>query len=404
MKRSTVRWMSLTCGVAILAAACDTGGPDAVAPSSRNRVSGDAAAAVSAQARSSNSELLGLLPPLSQDSSTLYVCTADSVAHTGSANIGILGGKVTFGGNTLIVPPGAVLRNTTITATAPGDGHLSAVFQPAGLQFLVPPVLTLSYRQCATPPANTAKIVYLQSLLGDLLEDSADDAQPEPVQHFGADLALLGLRSRGPGPVNRPMPGQSRRRHPVPKADACLVATAAGQVPVLPEPKLQSRGAELLAAGRRHEREGRSPEALLAYGEAAASGEARVRAEALRRKGAVHRRRHEWDAAMALLRDAYDAAQSAGDPIEAAETLNAMGAVHSERGELAQAREVLTRALAAGMDHDELRGRIEQNFGIIANIRAIFERHCRGTAHLSWPFSKRATSVAVRSHTTTSAW
>jgi hypothetical protein len=169
VKRSTVLWMSLTCGVAFLAAACDAGGPDAVAPSNRNSVSGDAAVAVSAQARSSNSELLGLLP-LSQDSSTLYVCTADSVPHTGSANIGILGGKVTFGSNTLIVPPGAVLRNTTITATTPGDGHLSAVFQPEGLQFLVPPVLTLNYRQCAKPPASTAKIVYLQSLLGELLE------------------------------------------------------------------------------------------------------------------------------------------------------------------------------------------------------------------------------------------
>jgi putative nucleotidyltransferase with HDIG domain len=164
------------------------------------------------------------------------------------------------------------------------------------------------------------------------------------------------------------MPRQRRRRHPVPQADACLVATAAGQVAVLPGPDVPTRGETLLADGRRHEREGRSPEALIAYGEAAASGEPRVRAEALRRKGAVHRRRHEWDAAMALLREAYDAAQAACDPVEAAEILNAMGAVHLERGELPEAREVLTRALAAGTEHDELRGRIEQNFGIIANI------------------------------------
>jgi hypothetical protein len=171
VKRSTVRWMSLTCGVAILAAACDAGGPEAVAPSSsRNPVSVDASAAVSGAGGGSKSELLGLLPTLSQDSSTLYVCTADSVTHTGSASIGPLGGKINFGGNTLIVPPGAVLSKTTITATAPGDGHLSAVFQPEGLHFLVPPVLTLSYQQCASPPANTAEIVYLQSLLGDLLE------------------------------------------------------------------------------------------------------------------------------------------------------------------------------------------------------------------------------------------
>ncbi len=189
VKRSTVRWMSLTCGVAILATACDSGGPDAVAPSNRNPVSGDVAAAASAQARASSSELLGVLP-LTQDSSTLYVCTADSVTQTGSADIGVLGGKVTFGGNTLVVPPGAVLQKTTITATAPGDGHLSAVFQPEGLHFLVPPVLTLSYRQCATPPANTAKIVYLQSLLGELLEILQTTLDPNqhtisaPIWHF----------------------------------------------------------------------------------------------------------------------------------------------------------------------------------------------------------------------------
>jgi hypothetical protein len=115
------------------------------------------------------------------------------------------------------------------------------------------------------------------------------------------------------------MPRQRRRRNPVPKAEACLVATAAGQVAVLPAPHVRTRGEMLLADGRRHEREGRSPEALIAYGEAAASGEPRVRAEALRRKGAVHRRRHEWDAAMALLREAYDAALAARDPVETAE-------------------------------------------------------------------------------------
>jgi hypothetical protein len=200
--RSTVRWMSLTCGVAILAAACDAGGPDAVAPLSRNPVSGNAAAAVSAQARGSTSELVGVLPPLSKDSSILYVCAADSVTHTGSADIGVLGGKVTFGGNTLIVPPGAVLRKTTITATAPGDRHLSAVFEPEGLHFLVPTVLNLSYRQCAAPPASSAKIVYLQSLLGGLLEilpttlDLNQRTISAPIWHFSVYAVADRAQSR----------------------------------------------------------------------------------------------------------------------------------------------------------------------------------------------------------------
>ncbi|MFI5249967.1 MAG: hypothetical protein ACHQTF_08350 [Gemmatimonadales bacterium] len=158
-------------------------------------------AAVSAQAPGT-SELFGLLPPLSKDSSTLYVCTADSVTHTASADIGVLGGKIAFGGNTLIVPPGAVLRKTTITATAPGDGHLSAVFEPEGLHFLLPPVLTLSYRQCATPPANTAKIVYLQSLLGELLDilpttlNLNQHSISAPIWHFSVYAVADRARSR----------------------------------------------------------------------------------------------------------------------------------------------------------------------------------------------------------------
>lgn len=201
VKRSTVRWMSLTCGVAILATACDAGGPDAVAPSSRNPVSVDAAAAANAQARGETLQLFGVLPS-SKDSSILYVCTADSVAHSGSADIGILGGKIAFGGNTLIVPPGAVLKKTTITATAPGDGHLSAVFQPEGLHFLAPPVLTLSYKQCATPPASGATIVYLQSLLGSLLEilpstlNLNQHSISAPIWHFSVYAVADRARSR----------------------------------------------------------------------------------------------------------------------------------------------------------------------------------------------------------------
>jgi hypothetical protein len=193
VKRSTVRWMSLTCGVAILAAACDANSPDAVAPASVTGASANAAAAVNVQARASSglgSELLGVLPPLPSGSSILYVCTADSVAHTGSKTIGVLGGTVVFGNNTLIVPPGAVLKPTLITATEAGDAHVSAQFQPEGLHFLLPAVLTLSYQQCASPPPPTATIVYLQSLLGEILEilpaklDLGLKSISTPIWHF----------------------------------------------------------------------------------------------------------------------------------------------------------------------------------------------------------------------------
>jgi hypothetical protein len=192
VKRATLRWMSLTCGVAFLAAACDAGSPDAVAPISQNQAAGNTAAAVNVQAHSAGlgSELIGLLPPLSNTSPTLYVCTADSVAKTGSNTIGVLGGTVVFGNNTLIVPPGALLQRTTITATEAGDGHVSAQFQPEGLHFILPAVLTLSYSQCATAPSPSAQIVYLQSLLGELLDilptklDLGLKSISAPIWHF----------------------------------------------------------------------------------------------------------------------------------------------------------------------------------------------------------------------------
>ena len=107
-----------------------------------------------------------LSPPTNQ----LFVCAADSVAVTDSATIGPLGGMITFGPHTLLIPPGALLRQTTITATAPADGHLTAVLQPEGLQFLVPATLTLGYSQCNPQPSSSLSIVYLNGPLGQILQ------------------------------------------------------------------------------------------------------------------------------------------------------------------------------------------------------------------------------------------
>jgi hypothetical protein len=110
------------------------------------------------------SNLLGSPP------STLFVCAADSVAATDSATIGLLGGAINFGPHTLLIPPGALLRPTTITATAPADGHLTAVLQPEGLHFLLPATLTMGYGQCDPQPSNTLSIVYLDGPLGQILQ------------------------------------------------------------------------------------------------------------------------------------------------------------------------------------------------------------------------------------------
>jgi hypothetical protein len=107
---------------------------------------------------------------LSPPAGPLFVCAADSVAATDSATIGLLGGTINFGPHSLLIPPGALLRRTTITATAPADGHLTAVLQPEGLRFLVPATLTLGYGQCNPPPSNTLSIVYLKGPLGQILQ------------------------------------------------------------------------------------------------------------------------------------------------------------------------------------------------------------------------------------------
>ena len=64
--------------------------------------------------------------------------------------IGALGGTISAGPHTLVIPPGALLNPTTITMTAPTGLGVNAVkFQPEGLRFTVPAALTMSYANCS---------------------------------------------------------------------------------------------------------------------------------------------------------------------------------------------------------------------------------------------------------------
>jgi hypothetical protein len=77
------------------------------------------------------------------------VCTS-LPAQSRSASIGLLGGVVSVGPHKLVIPPGAVLSMTTITARiTEGDRTNSVQFSPEGLRFKVPPVLVLSYANCS---------------------------------------------------------------------------------------------------------------------------------------------------------------------------------------------------------------------------------------------------------------
>ena len=141
------------------------------------------------------------------------------------------------------------------------------------------------------------------------------------------------------------------------------------QLPVAPE----HGPADLLQRARAHERAGAMAEAVQHYIAAIESaernGEPGVLAEALRRLGVVHHHRNEGDIARTLCQRSFETAMGMNDPVLAAEALNALAGFHFEAGSIEEAREKFYLALELGGASAELRGRTEQNLGILANIQ-----------------------------------
>jgi len=79
----------------------------------------------------------------------LLRCSNLPYAQT-TRTIGILGGSLSVGPHTLIIPPGALTQPTTITMTLPTGLGVNAVkFTPEGLRFLTPAALHMSYANCS---------------------------------------------------------------------------------------------------------------------------------------------------------------------------------------------------------------------------------------------------------------
>jgi putative nucleotidyltransferase with HDIG domain len=131
--------------------------------------------------------------------------------------------------------------------------------------------------------------------------------------------------------------------------------------------------AEFLRQARSHERAGAMTEAVQCYASAIELAERDVErgvlAESLRRLGVVHHHRNEPDLARELCERSFRTATDMGDRVLAAEALNSLAGFDFESGAIAAAREKFYRALELGTASAELRGRTEQNLGILANIQ-----------------------------------
>ena len=109
--------------------------------------------------------------------------------HTGSAEIGPLGGVVWVGPHRLFVPPYALRERVRITAIAPKGPHVQIQFEPEGLQFRRPTLLSMSYSECSLLSPFRLKIVYVNDRL-EILEvlptliSVVTRTANAPVDHF----------------------------------------------------------------------------------------------------------------------------------------------------------------------------------------------------------------------------
>src|SRR5216117_1924476 len=132
------------------------------------------------------------------------------------------------------------------------------------------------------------------------------------------------------------------------------------------------RAADFLHEARERERAACLPEAIACYEAAVTAaergGEPTVLAEALRRLAVVRRHRSEAATARDLCQRSYEVARQDGNDLLAAEALNTLGGLHLSAGVPDDARRAFLEALELGGSSRELRARVEQNLGILANI------------------------------------
>src|SRR5512140_2067429 len=150
------------------------------------------------------------------------------------------------------------------------------------------------------------------------------------------------------------------------QVESALLAGAAAP------PRAERRAAEWLSDAREHERAGAMADAIVAYEAAVAQAETDAEpaplAEALRRLAVLRHHRDDRHGARTLVQRSLEVAEAAKNDVLAGEALNTMGGLELTGGSLEEARRLFLLALERGANSRELRARVEQNLGIVANI------------------------------------
>jgi tetratricopeptide (TPR) repeat protein len=159
---------------------------------------------------------------------------------------------------------------------------------------------------------------------------------------------------------------------------------------------------ELLREGRGHDLGCRPAEAMECYAAVidltAGGGAPRVRAEALRRLAVLHHLRAEPQIARDLCRRSREVAVEANADDLAADASNALAGFALERGDLVEAERQYGDALELAGGNPFLVGKIEQNLGIVANIRGAWtlalEHYCRSLTAYERAADERGCALA----------
>ncbi len=89
--------------------------------------------------------------------------------YSASAEIGPSGGVLWVGPHRLYVPPRALSETVRISAVAPRGNYVQVQFEPEGLEFQRPTMLSLSYQDCSLLSPFRLRIVYVDDSF-DILE------------------------------------------------------------------------------------------------------------------------------------------------------------------------------------------------------------------------------------------